>query len=380
MRILLLSARYPDPADRGDARRVLHVVGGLAEVGDVALLSFGSGPPLPVAGVRVRGIVRGPASALLGNARIMDPLLPAQVRLFLDERMRQAVDEEVAGFRPDVVHASTARMAPYLDRAAGARRHLDLIDALSLNMSQAARRAAPWQRPAYMLEAALLRRYEARAVARATSASLVSDADRRLAPGLDRAVVISNGVDLDAFPYRVPADRLPVVLFFGNLGYVHNVAAARYVAGEVLPRLLARTPEATLRLAGARPAASIRRLAGLPGLEVVGPVEDMAAELHRSAVALIPLLSGSGMKNKVLEAFAAGTPVVANALALEGIPGARAGEHYLRGETADEQADACRALLADAASRVRLAQRAHGLVRREYGWSRRIDELVAAYG
>jgi len=67
-----------------------------------------------------------------------------------------------------------------------------------------------------------------------------------------------------------------------------------------------------LRLVGDRPSAMVRRLAGLDGVDVVGAVARMNDELHRAAVALVPMTTGTGMKNKLLEAFSAGTPVVTN--------------------------------------------------------------------
>jgi glycosyltransferase involved in cell wall biosynthesis len=270
-------------------------------------------------------------------------------------------------------------MAPYLDRIDVARRHLDLIDSLSLNMAGATHSAPAFKQPAYRLEARLLQGFEARAVAAATSSSLVSETDRR-APGLARAAVIPNGVDAATFAFMPPEDRPPVLLFFGNLGYVHNVPAARFVASEILPRVRAELPSTTLRLAGARPAAAVRRLHGQGGVEVAADVPSMTDELHRAAVAVLPILSGSGIKNKVLEAFAAGTPVVTNEQGIRGIEGAKAGVHYASGETPDELASACVQLLRDRTRSGRLADAAVSLVAERFSWERQVQALLDAYG
>jgi polysaccharide biosynthesis protein PslH len=380
VRILFLSARHPQPARRGDERRALHLLEGLARHASVTLLCFGGGPPLADSAVRVRGVTRSVGAGLRANAAERDPLCPLQVRLYLDAQMRGAVREEVRAWEPQAVHASTARMATYLREAGGAHRHLDLIDPLSVNMAHAARRAPLAMRPAYGLEARLMRRFEGGLSSMADSVSLVSDADRRAVPALAEAVVIPNGVDLSAFPFRSPADRPPVLTFFGNLGYVHNIPPARFVATEVLPPVAAEVPGAVLRIVGARPAASVRKLGEREGIEVVADVPRMADELHRAAVAVVPLLSGSGIKNKVLEAFAAGTPVVTNGLGVEGVAGAVAGKHFLGGETAADLAAAAVRLLRDPEERVRLAEAALELVRREYGWERQVRALLDVYG
>src|SRR3954447_6469989 len=162
MRVLVVSARHPCPPNRGDARRLLHLVRGLTAEMEVVLCCFGTGSEAPIPGVRIRTVARRRRSVAEANLRHADPRLPLQVRLFLDAGLERVVAEEVREFGPDVVHASTARMAHYLDGAGAARRHLDLIDSLSLNMAEATREAPAWRRPAYRLESHLLQAYEAR--------------------------------------------------------------------------------------------------------------------------------------------------------------------------------------------------------------------------
>lgn len=376
MRILLLAPRWPLPARRGYERRVLELSRALQAHGEVRLICFGGGEPLPHGGVTGMTVRRGLATPALGNLQVPDPLLPGQVRLYLDARMRRAVEREVERFRPDVVSATLARMAPYLPPAGGAHRHVDLIDALSVNMARRAEAEAPLKGAALGAEARLMARYEARVVREADSSSLVAASDITAVPALAGCAVVPMGVDLDSLDYVAPADRPPVLTFFGNLGYFPNVESARVVAEEVLPRVRERVPAATLRLVGARPAPAVRRLDALDGVTVVGPVDRMADALHAAAVAVVPTYSGSGMKTKVTEAMAAGTPVVANAMALEGIDGARAGADHLLGETPAELADAAVRLLEDAAERVRLAESARSLVEARFTWAARAADLV----
>jgi glycosyltransferase involved in cell wall biosynthesis len=208
----------------------------------------------------------------------------------------------------------------------------------------------------------------------------VSAEDRRRAPALAAAAVVPNGVDTRAFGYVEPRDRPETLLFFGNLGYFPNEAAAILVAHEVLPRVRAARPSARLRLAGARPSPQVRRLGALAGVDLVGPVADMGQELHRAAVAVVPMTTGTGMKNKLLEAFSCGTPVVANRVGALGVEGAEPGRHYLLAETPAELAAAAVRLLGDPAERVRLAAAARELVEGAYSWERQVQALLALYG
>jgi glycosyltransferase involved in cell wall biosynthesis len=272
-------------------------------------------------------------------------------------------------------------MAPYSHTAPpDVHVHLDFVDALSLNMASRAGGSRFPASAAFALEARLMARYEDRAARAAATSSVVSERDRLASPGLASAVVIPNGVAVDELAYEEPADRPPVALFFGNLGYFHNVAPARLAALEVLPRLRRSVPGASLRIAGARPASGVTELVGLDGVEVAADVPSMAAELHGAAVALVPASSGSGIKNKVLEAFAAGTPVVTNSAGIDGVVGAREGVHYLAAEGADALAKATARLLTAPEERVRIATAARSLVESEYSWDSRARALLDLYG
>lgn len=379
MKILFLAPRHPLPAERGDQRRVLHLVEELGRRASVTLVCFGEGD-LALAGVRLVTLPRSALGLVRGNLRHLSPTTPLQTRLYLDIGMARTIAAELARGGYDVIHATTARLAPYLLAGTrGVHRHLDLIDALSVNMATRASAESPIKRLVFRGESVLMRRFEAEAVAAADTASLVSDADRRLAPGLQKAAVIPNGVDLDRFPFRMPTDRPPVLLFFGNLGYFHNVEPARFLAEQVIDRVRAEVPDARLRIVGARPAKAIQILHGRAGVEVVGPVADISVELHAATAAVVPMFTGSGIKNKVLESFSAGTPVITNTLGIEGISGAEPGTHYLEAEGAAGVAAACVAALRDASRRGELATAGRALVEEHYTWAAQAERLLALY-
>ena len=115
------------------------------------------------------------------------------------------------------------------------------------------------------------------------------------------------------------------------------------------------------------------------GAELIDSPADLIGELRGAAVAVLPMFSGSGIKNKVLEAFAVGLPVVANAPGVEGIVGARAGEHYVLAEGPDELAARAAELLVDASARSRLAGASRALVEANYSWDHQASRLLAMY-
>lgn len=378
-RILMVSPRYPTPPLRGDQMRLYFLAMALTEFAEVRVVAFGPEGTAFVDGFSVRGVSRRFGSRVLGNARHPDPRLPAQTRLFLDRRMKRAVDEELRS-GPDAIHISLARMGPYLPPASpgGPHRHVDLMDAISANLDTRAELEGPGVSHALRAESALLREYEGVLIRNADSSSVVSDADNAaLEPS--RCAVVPNGVDLGVFPFSEPTEGRSEIVFFGNLGYFHNVQAAQHIAKEILPLVRTEEPAATLRLVGARPASAVEKLGQIDGVTVTGEVPAIEPELRRSAAAVLPLLSGSGMKNKVLEAFASGVPVVSNRLGMQGIAGAVDGHHFLGGETATDLASAAIRLLRDADLRVRLSDNALDFVKSSYSWRDRALELMELY-
>ena len=122
---------------------------------------------------------------------------------------------------------------------------------------------------------------------------------------------------------------------------------------------------------GRAPTQSVRRLARVPGVEVVGPVEDVAVEVCKMHVSVVPLRIARGLQNKVLEAMAGHKPVVLTPEAAEGIA-ARDGEHYLVARTANELVRSIIELLDDPAKCDRLGQAARRFVAANHCWE---DEL-----
>jgi len=121
------------------------------------------------------------------------------------------------------------------------------------------------------------------------------------------------------------------------MAYHPNRAAVRFFAADIWPTVREGAPDLTWRLVGKNPEAL-----GLNTdltMRVVGPVSDAIAALSGSCVAVVPLLSGSGTRFKILEAWAAGVPVVSTTIGAEGL-NAVDGEHLLIADKPDDFANA----------------------------------------
>jgi glycosyltransferase involved in cell wall biosynthesis len=192
---------------------------------------------------------------------------------------------------------------------------------------------------------------------------------RRFAPEL-RVSVSPMGVDTAHYSPVPPDGREGDLLFVGNFVHPPNLDALRFLLREVLPRV-GRPVRLRVVGHGAREALPAARAAAV---DVVGPVPDVRPHLAAAAIVVAPVRFGTGMRGKVLEALAMGTPVVTTRLGAEGL-GAISGEHLLVADGAHDFAAAVRAVLDDRALAGRLGAGGRALVEQRFGW----DAIAAAH-
>jgi GT2 family glycosyltransferase len=127
------------------------------------------------------------------------------------------------------------------------------------------------------------------------------------------------GIDSTRYAFR-PDGREPLtMLFVGSFRHEPNRVAVDWFVREVLPLILERQPRAKVALAGSDPPAAHTYADFAANLEMLGYVDDVRDPLARYSVFVCPILSGSGVRVKLLEAFAAGIPVVSTLVGAEGL-------------------------------------------------------------
>jgi len=193
--------------------------------------------------------------------------------------------------------------------------------------------------------------------------------------------VIQNGVDTAGFPYRGMEGRDPLrLLFSGKMSYHANAATARYLVEEIMPIVWEKQPRATLWLVGKDPGKEMQEWTRRYPERVVvtGAVPDMGAVIGTAAVALAPLVYGAGIQNKVLEAMACGTPVIASPLAVSALR-VEPGVDLEVAEDAQAFAEKTLALLEDSARREAIARAGRVYVESHHSWSAVTAQLEETY-
>jgi glycosyltransferase involved in cell wall biosynthesis len=136
-----------------------------------------------------------------------------------------------------------------------------------------------------------------------------------------RIAVVENGVDVPYFAGRAHEND-PVgchLVFVGSMAYYPNVQAAITFVRQIWPRVRERLPDAHLSIVGLNPGPEVRALAATPGITVTGTVPDVRPYYRDALASIVPLRSGGGTRLKILEAMAAGVPVISTELGAEGL-------------------------------------------------------------
>lgn len=393
MTVLFISRCLPLPRYHGDRLILAHLLAGLRARGHRLIVAALTQPDDAAAERasretcdRLATVPERPRTTADYLARLIrpfpsDPAACWQPAMW--ELVARLVDEEA----PGVVHFfGGIQVCEYRDAAHGRPRLITPYESHSLWLDRAAADASGVRERLAILPRRLAARAFERRIYQGFGRTVVlSDADARSLRALDPSLpvaVVPNGVEAPDGVAPVSA-REPLVTFLGNFSYEPNRRAARLLVESILPKVRAAVPHARLALIGVHAPPEVVALAG-PAVEVTGEVDDVFACLQRARVFVSPLTRGAGMKNKVLEALAAGTPVVATRQSCDGVA-VDDGVHALLAEGPAGLAAAVVRVLCDDRLARRLATDGRRLVLRRHRWpdvvsqyERLYDELVPA--
>ena len=383
MPALFLSAEAPYPLAGGGALRSASLLHYLARTRDVDVIVFRQpGAPDPAEqrpGPAPWGLPPIRLADLARRVTVIDlphhsrrPTARARRTLPLVDRFAgfgRQVEAATAGRHYGIGVVEHSWCAPYWEQVGKVcdRTALDLHNVESVLHARCAGAGGAVTAFAHRAFEELSLNLERRWLPRYTWVLAVSEADaeaaRRVAPSA-RALVYPNAIPSVPQPQRTEED---VIVFTGNMEYHPNVSAVRFFRREVWPLLRERWPALVWRLVGKNPEAVARYASGDSRIQALGPVDDAIRELSRAKIAVAPLLAGSGARFKILEAWAAATPVVSTTIGAEGLA-ARDGEHLLLADSAPAFADAVSKLLASPPDRQRLGAAGRQLLEEQYTW------------
>jgi glycosyltransferase involved in cell wall biosynthesis len=403
MHILFLTQILPYPPTSGPKVKTWHVLRYLSQRGHkITLVSFVRTEELPYIET-VKQVCASVHAVAVKRSRIADVgyLLRSQItgQPFLVERddlseMRSLVDRIVISESVDVIHADQLTMTQFALSYAG---HSDGKPALIFDAHNAVwtitermKQNSPFYlRLPLALETKRIKRYEGRIVREFDATLAVTEPDRRaLIEAVDEGslaekppiTVIPIAVDTRQIqPVPRQADSLNI-LTMGTLYYPPNADGIRWFFTEVFPLIRKKVPGTKLTIVGKNPPVDFLKLANdeNSGIVVTGFVPELDPYFAQSALMVVPVRAGGGMRVRILEAFARAMPVVTTTVGLEGIQ-AQPGRDVLVEDEPTAFADVVINLLNDKALQDQLSVNGRRLAEEKYDWQVILKDMDKVY-
>jgi len=371
----------------GAKLRDFHLAKALAEMGELTYVHYSEPGLAPVNMPFAKRIVSLPRSRGYTPAKVLRGLTgrwPLPIVNYTDRAMVNRLLELVRAEKFDLVHVDIIHMAGC---EAAIRPALGATPVMynwhNIESELMARFAAS--------DASLAKRWYARQTSRRMAQvedSILESADghvvcsererEQLARRNPRAriAVVENGVDTGAFVPRTNRERKRILLV-GAMSYHANAEAAAWFAREIWPKIREKNPGFRFTIVGSNPLPQVLALRNLPDVEVTGTVPDVAPWYAEAFAAIVPLRVGSGTRLKILEAMAAGVPVISTKLGAEGLAVTPGKEILLVDSDGDWMA--ALAKLRDSGAWAAQTSAARELVCARYDWQAIGRSLIATY-
>jgi len=404
MRVLMLAPFYPLPIRSGGHTRLARLVQELASRHELHWMSLitpeEDGAPPPLAGLASAPVLVRARHNPDWRSKLAEASRPAEWRRTWSRGL-----DRLKGYPPDAIQMNFPDLASRIREGLGQLpfdivqieytamgRYLPLIrrvspkarvflDEIDISYIALRRRVEVERDPAVRRWALKMERFEKRLWRECDGILTMSTVDARTVAesvGHGRVWPVPNGVDTAYFAFRERDPGSRRLLFLGNLLHPPNSAGLRFFLQEVWPGIRRRNADLELDVIG-EPGGFREGVPDPPGVVFHGVVEDVRPFLAAACLTVVPIVSGSGTRLKVLEAFAAGVPVISTPLGCEGIEIENGREVLLAESSADFIEGVLRMADHPEESAV-LARRARQLVESRYTWSAIATELERAWG
>ncbi len=387
MKLFVILSRVPYPLDKGDKLRAYHQLAELSKRHDIILCCLSDITPEKNDLHKVRQVCKELHVFKLQRWRIALNLAlsfftrkPWQVVYFYQSHVHSSIRALIEQHRPDHIYCQLIRTAEYAKNEHNYIKTLDYQDAFSKGMDRRSESSVWPLKGIFNSERRRLVAYENIIFEYFEAKTIISDEDRRYIyhPERKDIEIVTNGIDTEFFrPKPNRSEPQYDLVFTGNMGYAPNVETAEYIVNEVLPILRKHKHDATVLLAGSSPSRRVKALAAVNGVTVSGWLEDIRTAYESGKVFFAPMQLGTGLQNKLLEAMAMQLPCVTSSLANKPLK-AKAMEHIMVADNAEDYAARIVALLDDQAFSKSLGQAGRAFVEQNFSWQASVAILESA--
>lgn len=375
-KLVIILSRFPYPLEKGDKLRAFHQIKELSKTYTITLIATTDTPVNKESINQIRKycstiyIIKLSKISILFNVLIQFlTKKPFQTGYFYSSKNYHRVNRILKELKPDHIFCQLIRVSEYVKNYHDCPKTLDYMDALSKGIERRIEKAPFYSKWFFRTEAKRLASYERQIFDYFEHHTIISEQDRELIlhPKRKEITCIPNGVDTSFFE-TIDIKKDKDLIFIGNMSYAPNIEATHYISNEILPLLNTSGKTYNLLISGANPHASILRLAkSNPNVEITGWVDDIRTSYARGKIFVAPMMIGTGMQNKLIEAMAMGIPCITTPLANNAIGGIH-NESIIVAENKEEFVTAILQLLSDDQFYYKIANGGKKLVMKKFNW------------
>jgi len=392
MKILFLSQLVPFPPDAGPKVRSYHTIQYLSGNGHhVTLLAFKRKEDSIQHIDHLKDLCHEVHTVEIKRSRLRDivalirSVLTSQPFLIVRDDVKEMhlkIEELLKEGSYDAIHADQLWMAPYAqlalkNSAPGSRPRLVLdqhnaVYLIPLRLS--GNNSNPFIRALLSLESRKLARYELAICRQFDCVIWVSEEDKKALSSVanddadfENDLVIPICVDPETNQTISPSAEAFRVTFLGGMHWPPNAQGIQWFYQNVWPFVQKKSPNSVLTVIGKNPPPALSSEQDGSQVEATGYVDDLSSYLQETAVFIVPLHAGGGMRVKIVDAWSWGLPVVSTAIGAEGIT-FDDGQNMLIADTPEEFADAVISVLHNQELANQLSVNGRRSVESNYDW------------
>ena len=326
MKLIYLTSRFPYPINKGDKLRSYHQIKELSKQNDIYLISL-SETKIPKSSIDE--LYKYCKSVHIYHISLINRFFnlfktfinnrPFQVNYFYNYKIQKKINSNISNISPDHIFCQLVRTALYVKDEHSIPKTLDYMDALSKGLERRIKISKFWQKPFVKMEWQRMKRFENLAFEFFNNHIIISSSDRNEIAHIDNKniEIIPNGIDTNYFQ-KIITDKIYDLIFVGNLSYVPNIEAAKFITKKIFPRLQEKVPNIKILISGSNPSKKVLRLSN-ENIKVTGWVDDIRETYCSGKVFFAPMSLGSGLQNKLLEAMSLGIPCITSNLCNESL-------------------------------------------------------------
>ncbi len=373
--IAVILSRFPYPLEKGDKLRAYFQLVDLAKVFDIHLICTTEKEIQKNDFEKILKLCKTVHVFKLKRINLFLNLCwaivdskPFQVRYFYQKWIQKAINQILKDVQPSHIYCQLIRSSEYVKNHHSCPKTLDYMDALSKGMERRINHVWGIKKMIFKSEYKRLAKYERLIFDYFENHTIISKQDRNymMHPQREQIILVPNGVDNQFFE-TVTTEKKFELLFTGNMGYPPNIDAAMLIEKEIIPELTSKNIFLKCLISGVNPHPSLKALS-TENFKVNGWVEDIRESYASAEIFIAPMMIGTGLQNKLLEAMAMGLPCITSTLANNALL-AKPEKEILIADDAKSFADQIERLLNDPILFKEISEAGKSFVKANFQWS-----------